>query len=65
MTRTLLMVERRGPDGVRWPEACEAEPVIVDASQDEVVLELDDGHRLVFDALELRTAVNRRLRSAA
>jgi hypothetical protein len=59
------MVERRGPDGVRWSEACEAEPVIVDTSQDEVVLELDDGNRLVFDALELRTAVNRRLRSAA
>ena len=50
------MAERRGPDSS--PSPVEAEPVIVDTDQlDEVVLELDDGGRLVLDAQEIRAAV--------
>jgi len=52
------MIERRGPDGIVSPVGAEAEPVVVDtATPGEVVLELDDGERLVFDAVELRGAL--------
>ena len=58
---TLLMATRRG-----LPEhSGDAEPVMVDRSGNSIILTLDDGEQLVFDALELSTAVKPRLRLAA
>lgn len=58
---TLLMATRRG-----LPEhSGDAEPVMVDRHGDSVILTLDDGEQLVFDALELSSAVKPRLRLAA
>ena len=57
----LLMATRRG-----LPEhSGEAEPVMVDRHGDSIILTLDDGEQLVFDALELSSAVKPRLRLAA
>lgn len=58
---TLLMATRRG-----LPEhSGEAEPVMVDRHGDSIILTLDDGEQLIFDALELSSAVRPRLRLAA
>ena len=58
---TLLMATRRG-----LPEhSGEAEPVMVDRYGSSVILTLDDGEQIVFDALELAAAVKPRLRLAA
>jgi hypothetical protein len=58
---TLLMATRRG-----LPEhSGDAEPVMVDRHGDSIILTLDDGEQLVFDALELSSAVKPRLRLAA
>lgn len=58
---TLLMATRRG-----LPEhSGEAEPVMVDRYGSSIILTLDDGEQLVFDALELAAAVKPRLRLAA
>ena len=58
---TLLMAVRRG-----LPEhSGDAEPVMVDRHGDSIILTLDDGEQLVFDALELSSAVKPRLRLAA
>ena len=58
---TLLMAVRRG-----LPEhSGDAEPVMVDRHGSDVILTLDDGEQLVFDALELAAAVKPRLRLAA
>ena len=57
----LLMATRRG-----LPEhSGEAEPVMVDRYGESIILTLDDGEQLVFDALELSSAVKPRLRLAA
>jgi hypothetical protein len=58
---TLLMATRRG----RPEHSGDAEPVMVDRHGDTVILTLDDGEQLVFDALELSSAVKPRLRLAA
>lgn len=58
---TLLMGLRRG-----LPEhSHESEPVLVTRARDTVILTLDDGEQIVFDALELAAAVKPRLRLAA
>lgn len=58
---TLLMATRRG-----LPEhSGDAEPVMVDRYGSSVILTLDDGEQIVFDALELAAAVKPRLRLAA
>lgn len=58
---SLLMATRRG-----LPEhSGDAEPVMVDRHGDSIILTLDDGEQLVFDALELSSAVKPRLRLAA
>lgn len=58
---TLLMATRRG-----LPEHTgDAEPVLVTRARGQVILTLDDGEQLVFDALELSSAVKPRLRLAA
>lgn len=58
---TLLMATRRG-----LPEhSGDAEPVMIDRHGDSIILTLDDGEQLVFDALELSSAVKPRLRLAA
>ena len=58
---SLLMATRRG-----LPEhSGDAEPVMVDRHGDRVILTLDDGEQIVFDALELSSAVKPRLRLAA
>ena len=50
--RTLLIAERFGLHND------EAEPLVVNTDNPrEIVLELDDGERLVLDAIELRAAV--------
>ena len=50
--QSLLMAERFGARND------EAEPVVVNTDrQGEIILELDDGERLVFDAVELRAAL--------
>jgi hypothetical protein len=51
---TLLMANRAG-----LPEhEPEAEPVLIQRDGDQVVLILDDGETLAFDATELRSAVD-------
>lgn len=58
---TLLMGLRRG-----LPEhSGEAEPVLVTRARGDVILTLDDGEQIVFDALELAAAVKPHLRLAA
>lgn len=58
---TLLMATRRG-----LPEhSGDAEPVLVERAGGSVIFTLDDGEQLVFDALELSSAVKPRLRLAA
>lgn len=58
---TLLMATRRG-----LPEhSGDAEPVMVDRHGSSIILTLDDGEQIVFDALELAAAVKPRLRLAA
>jgi hypothetical protein len=58
---TLLMGLRRG-----LPEhSGESEPVLVTRARESVILTLDDGEQIVFDALELAAAVKPRLRLAA
>lgn len=58
---TLLMATRRG-----LPEhSGDAEPVMVDRHGSSIILTLDDGEQLVFDALELSSAIRPRLRLAA
>lgn len=58
---TLLMGLRRG-----LPEhSGEAEPVLVTRARGDVILTLDDGEQIVFDALELAAAVRPRLQVAA
>ena len=58
---TLLMATRRG-----LPEhSGDAEPVMVDRYGSSIILTLDDGEQIVFDALELAAAVKPRLRLAA
>ncbi len=59
---TLLMAERRA----RPEHTPEAEPVLVRSAGGEVLLVLDDGEALAFDAAELRSALApASLRSAA
>ena len=58
---TLLMATRRG-----LPEhSGDSEPVLVTRARELVILTLDDGEQIVFDALELSAAVKPRLRLAA
>ena len=58
---TLLMAVRRG-----LPEhSGDAEPVVVQRVDGEVILTLDDGEEIVVDALELAGAIKPRLRVAA
>ena len=58
---TLLMAVRRG-----LPEhSGDAEPVMVDRHGSSIILTLDDGEQLVFDAVELSSAIRPRLRLAA
>ena len=58
---TLLMATRRG-----LPEhSGDAEPVMVDRHGSSIILTLDDGEQLVFDALELSSAIRPRLRLVA
>lgn len=58
---TLLMATRRG-----LPEhSGDAEPVMVDRHGSSIILTLDDGEQLVFDAVELSSAIRPRLRLAA
>jgi len=52
MEPTLVMATRN--DGAQPPEA---EPTLVEREGDEVVLHLEDGTELRYDALELRSAV--------
>lgn len=60
MTEQLVMVTR---DPAGAPP--EAEPVLVLVDDRSIVLVLDDGERLVFDAAELRRATTPDLRAAA
>ena len=55
MSRRLIVALR----AVRPEHEPEAEPVIIDTdSTDSIVVELDDGERLEFDARELRAALD-------
>lgn len=54
MARSIVMVLRAG----RPEHAPESEPVVIDVSGDGgAELWLDDGERLIFDAAELRAAL--------